>query len=282
MIRSLDFGKKFIENYNKGLKNPRISFFFKENDKFISCDNTLGRCVLEEFNTPKECIRWMDENYEYTSKDEPRLHEWLTFQNLLDPESTSNFTKEKRRIRTHFYKGENIASKYIECRYDSAHDSITFYFLTPATMKAHDSSYICKETDPNRGFALKLNPSNTYTMEIKVLNFTEYLLGTRPDTMKNIPITPKEIKECLETCYVQLHCSDPSFVYQGTQWWLDQLDGSIYHQPIAPQVWNKPGLHGPDGNFLCKHLMGLINTIGFWLNPMASSATRELKKLGII
>lgn len=73
-----------------------------------------------------------------------------------------------------------------------------------------------------------------------------------------------------------------AFHWQGSNYWLSQLDGSIYPTDIEPKVWNAPNLHGDGQNFLCKHLYGIIRQISFFGNQMASMADKELRKLGKI
>ena len=73
-----------------------------------------------------------------------------------------------------------------------------------------------------------------------------------------------------------------AFHWQGSNYWLSQLDGSIFPTDIEPKVWNAPNLHGDGQNFLCKHLYGIIRQISFFGNQMASMADKELRKLGKI
>lgn len=208
-----------------------------------------------------------------------RLREWLTIDALKAPDSTSSFTKGKAGIRKKLYKGENVAAKLIQCEYDSSHDWMTFSWLTPATMKAHGSDYVCKTTDPLNGFKTKVNPSELYTMQIRIIDFMKWLKQTRPESMNGQPITWREIKEVLQVAYVQVSCDDPSWWWQGDAWYGTQLDASIYPCNIPPKKWNK--VHDPV-NCLCKHLQNLIKSIDFFLNQMASMAGKELRTLNLI
>lgn len=213
--------------------------------------------------------------YEKKSSDSKRLYEWMTIADLNTKDATSDFTKRKRAIRTSLYKGENVTSRIVKGSYDRNEDAMTFEFVTTATIKAHPAGSEFKRTDPFNNFNLIPNPDRKYHMYVKVLNFMEWLRGTRPDSLASSPITWQEVKEVLESAYVQLFCDDPSFQYQTANYTLSQVDASIYPTNIPPKKWNK--IHG-DYNFLCKHLKGLLDQIGFFLPQMASVATRIIKQ----
>ena len=212
--------------------------------------------------------------YETKPNDSKRLREWMTLADLNVGEATSPFTKQKRAIRTALYKGENITSRIVQGTYDKNDDSMTFEFVTPATVKAYEPGTKFQKTDPHNNFQLIPNNEKKYHMYVKILNFLELLRGTRPDSLAASPITWKEIKDVLEVAYIQLFCDDPSFQYQTANWSLSQVDASIYPTNISPRKWNK--IHGTD-NFLCKHLKGLLDQLGFFLNQMASVATKVVR-----
>lgn len=213
--------------------------------------------------------------YEKKPHDSKRLYEWMTIADLNVNDATSDFTKRKRAIRTSLYKGENVTSRIVQGSYDRYDDSMTFEFVTTATIKAHPAGSEFKRTDPHNNFNLIPNPDRKYHMYVKVLNFMELLRGTRPESLSETPISDREIKDVLETAYVQLFCDDPSFQYQTANYTLSQVDASIYPTSIAPKKWNK--VHG-DYNFLCKHLKGLLDQIGFFLPQMASIASQIIQK----
>lgn len=211
----------------------------------------------------------------FGSHNSKRLREWMTLGDLNVSDATSKFTKRKRAIRTSLYKGENVTAKIVKGSYDPTDDSFTFEFITPVTAKVYPPGSDFQKTDPNNNFQLVPNAEKMYHMFIKVLGFMELLRGTRPDSLQSSPITADEVKEVLEVAYVQLFCNDPSFQYQTANWTLSQVDASIYPTNIAPKHWNL--IHGTD-NYLCKHLKGLVDQIGFFLNPMASMATKVIKQ----
>lgn len=213
--------------------------------------------------------------YEKKPHDSHRLLEWMTIADLNVNDATSDFTKRKRAIRTSLYKGENVTSRIVKGSYDRNDDSMTFEFVTTATIKAHPAGSQFMKTDPHNNFALIPNHDRKYHMFVKVLNFMELLRGTRPESLSETPITDREVKDVLETAYVQLFCDDPSFQYQTANYTLSQVDASIYPTSIPPKKWNK--VHG-DYNFLCKHLKGLLDQIGFFLPQMASVANQVIQK----
>ena len=98
-------------------------------------------------------------------------------------------------------------------------------------------------------------------------------------------ITEEDVRVLLESAYVQVLCNDPSFHWQGSNWAATQLDASVYPTEIAPRVWNSPKLHGDSGgrmsNFLCKHLTGLINQIGFFIPKIRDIIIKIQKKFQI-
>lgn len=216
--------------------------------------------------------------YEKKSSDSKRLYEWMTIADLNTKDATSDFTKRKRAIRTSLYKGENVTSRIVKGSYDRNEDAMTFEFVTTATIKAHPAGSEFKRTDPFNNFNLIPNPDRKYHMYVKVLNFMEWLRGTRPEQLSESPITDREILDVLNSAYVQLFCDDPSFQYQTANYTLSQVDASIYPTNIAPKKWNK--VHG-DYNFLCKHLKGLLDQIGFFLPQMASIANQVIQKEGL-
>lgn len=213
--------------------------------------------------------------HENRPKNSNRLLEWMTIADLNNPDASSDFTKHKRAIRTALYKGENITARITSGSYNRNDDSLTFEFTTTATIKAHPAGSTFKKTDPHNNFALIPNNDRKYHMYVKVLNFMEWLRGTRPDSLSDSPITEREILDVLNSAYVQLFCDDPSFQYQTANYTLSQVDASIYPTNIPPKKWNK--VHG-DYNFLCKHLKGLLDQIGFFLPQMASIATQIIQK----
>ena len=212
----------------------------------------------------------------------PRLDEWVTLRALQNPASVDDFTRGFQSIRRKAVGAENVTAKPLNCFYDEEKDFMRFTFVTTATTPVYPPNMKYKKVDPKQSFALKRNPDKQYHIQIQILEFMKWLKETRPDEMADQPITRKEIKDVLDVAYVQIWCSCPSLHWQGSNYNLSLLDGSIYPTDIAPHYWNQPHLHGDGENFLCKHLAGFVNQIDFFLNPMASMATKVLRSKKLI
>ena len=230
-------------------------------------------------------ISWKDNNLlgdRVQFSEKIHLLEWVTIPALMDQSSTSDFTKVRRRIRTDLYNEENVTAKLVSGSYNRIEDSITLNFVTPCTAKAHGPNYHPKKTDPARGFVKLENPSGYYNMKLKILNAFDWL---RQIKEHDGWLTEEDVRVLLESAYVQVFCNDPSFHWQGSNWAATQLDASVYPTEIAPKVWNSPKLHGDSGgrmsNFLCKHLTGLINQIGFFIPKIRDIIIKIQKKFQI-
>lgn len=289
-----EYGRRFIESwtsdpYNNKLSN--MSFIYEDGGHVLAVRKTCGDLLVEEFKGCEEAERWLDETEsrnkvmfnESREKDLARMKEWLQLKNLRDPELTSDFTKQRADTRRKLYGGENRIAKLVNAIYDPNDDSMTYVFLTPSTDKAHGIGYQPKKVDYEDPSYPKIdNPEHMYTIQFKFLDFAKWLLQTRPEVMQTKRITWREIKDVLESSYVQISCNCPADQYQGTNFWRSQLDGSIYPTDIAPKVWNAPDKHGDSGNFVCKHVANLIPQLPFFLNPMASMTMKVLRQARVI
>lgn len=206
-----------------------------------------------------------------------KINEFLTFSALKHKDNISNLTKSFRKQRNELMGTENRLAKLIDVDINKQENYVQFYFLTEATVKAYPPEHKFFNVDPNNQFAMKQDISKTYTIMLRVLNFFDWL-STHPNLKE---ITIKEIKEILEISNVKIFSDAPSFHWQGINWNLSQLDASIYPTDIAPKFWNKPNLHG-DNAFLDKHTSGLLRSIDFFLNPMASMLTKKLKDRNLL
>ncbi len=216
----------------------------------------------------------------FSSKE--KLNEYLQLSDFKDTEATSDFTKNTISQRYNVVRSENVTSELLDCQIDTVEDHVTFIFLTEVTEPIYPDNYEFGETDPENNFQIKKNPSKTYELYIRILDFMKILKETRPDYMEDKKITRKEIKDVLETANIQVYNTSPSFHWQGINYWASQLDGSVYPTDIKPQRWNQPHLHGNDGAFLDKHLAGLFKSIDFWLNPMSSMLTKRMKNRNLL
>ncbi len=251
-----------IEKYNGSLRNMM----------FISIDLS-GLYGDPDLQIQKESILF----------GKSSLKEYVTLKDLQNSDAVSSFTKNTRSERQRAMKddgrgtGENFYTKLIECNLDTVKDHVTFVFLTEATEPIYPDDADFSEVNPENNFRLSNNSSKTYELYIRILDFMDWLKNTRPDSMEGKDITRKEIKDVLESANIQVFNNSPSFHWQGVNFWISQLDGSIYPTNIKPTFWNRSDLHGNDGAFLDKHLAGLFRSIDFFLNPMSSMLTKKLK-----
>lgn len=209
------------------------------------------------------------------------FNEWVTLQDLTAPEAISSFTKRTRAQRNGAVKAENRTAKLIDCTLEDD-GSVTFKFKTTATLPIYPEDNVFMKANPLHNFELERNDDKEYIMEIKILEFMKWLKETRPDSLADQKISWREIKDVLEVASIQIYSTMPSFHWQGSNWWLSQLDGSLYPTDIEPKVWNAPNLHGDSGNFLSKDLVGLIRSFKFWYNPMGKMIQKRMKDRGLL
>ena len=101
------------------------------------------------------------------------------------------------------------------------------------------------------------------------------------DVFEGEKIGKKEMKEILESSNIQLFSTSPSFHWQGMNFNLTQLDGSVHGTSIANPIWGPK--HGdPSGYFLDKNLNSLLQYIPIILNQMAQMRMGKLKRRGLI
>ncbi len=213
----------------------------------------------------------------FVGKGLDSLKEFVTIADLMDTGNISNRTMHFRRRRTQLMGGENTQAKLIDCYVDEAEGSITFAFLTEVTpdVELYGDDYEYQEVNPDT-FALSRNRSEVYEIQIKILEFFKWL-DTHPEKQE---ILRADIKEILDVSYIQVFSTSPSFEYQGFNYSLSQIDGSIHPEQRKPQRWNH--VHGDGEAFLDKHLYGLIRQMKFFLNPMSSMLSKKLRDRGFL
>jgi len=216
------------------------------------------------------------------------LHEFLTFADLNNKMAISNFTMKFRKERTKLMGAENTQAKLIDCFVSEADNSVTFAFLTTATPYPDDPDHEYFEADPKKHWELQMNKGKVYELQFKIIDFFSWL-KTHPGVDK---ITMNDIKEILKVSNIKISSTSPSFHWQGGNFYLSQLDGSIYPTDIEPTE----NIYGDNGklvhkgwksytgedHFTDKHIYGLLRQIKFFLNPMASMLTGKLQKRGVI
>lgn len=206
-----------------------------------------------------------------------KLQEFVRMSDLMDKSGLSDFTRPFEQERQRIMGGANKNTKLIQVDFDDEYNPI-FSWLADATDKyGEDHKY--KEVDPENGFKIIDDPSKTYTLKIKILDFLDWL-NTHPDIKS---VKEKDVKEILDVANIQAFSSSPGFMYQGLNYNLSVLDGSLYPTDIAPT----PGPRGwldrqGDMAFTDKHLTQLFSSMKFWYSPMASMLTKRLREEGLI
>lgn len=274
---------KFLRE-NCGKKHiPSLTFMYESHGNFVGIfikNNVVNRKLFKE---EEDCINWLESKYTYklteSSKSFPRLREWMTITDLMSVNNVSDETKHHGRIRYDLYRGENVNAKLKNCIYDPNNDTLTFSFITTATMKAHEPGYKPYLVDPLHNFQTVANPNDTYTMMIQIVDFMMWLKDTRPDNLGKI--TWREIKDVLDVAYIKIWCNCKSFHWFGKNYRASQKDASVYPTSIPDRKTR--GRFGAD-DILCKHLANLMKpqAIKFFLPQMASKTQKTLRYWGLI
>jgi len=210
----------------------------------------------------------------------------ISLYDLADAGNASDFTQTWRKDRNRVMGAENITAKLVDCVINEAEGSVTFQFLTSATelgAKAPNdnigSSYRFYSTDKMEvdpsSLSLNRNRAKVYEIQVKILGALEWI-----EAFEGESIGQKEMKEILEVSDVQVFSTSPSFQFQGFNYWLTQLDASMYPESRRPQRWD--AFHGDGEAFLDKHLYGLMRQIKFFINQMAAMLSKKLKSRGLI
>ena len=200
----------------------------------------------------------------------------LTLDTFRVPNIISLTTQSYKDIRKDVQGQANTNTKFIQSVIDG--NDIIFKYLLEAT-EMYDEKHIYYEVDPVSK-EKKPNPSKTYELWIKMLNILGedgWLEALKVNTEN---ITGDDIKELFDLADIQWWSSDPSFLYQGFQYWLTQLDSSIYSENRKPKRWDK--IHGDGQAFVTKHMAQLIDQLPFFRNQMSSSLTKLLRDSGYI
>ena len=232
--------------------------------------NDLAGSYLKNDNLYKESISLIDKPDKVYN-----LQEFVTMADLMDKENISSIIKRTRKERNKVLGTENILAKLSDCEINDKEDWIEFKFLTSVTEPIYPKEYKYKYSDPNDNFKLKNDPSKTYEVDLRFLDFFKWMKGI----YELNEITEKEIKEIFSVLNVKVWSESPFFHWGGCNYNDSQLDASIYPTDIEPQVWN---VRQGGEYFLDKHIYGLIRQFKFFMSPMASMLNRKLKDRGFL
>jgi len=197
----------------------------------------------------------------------------------------SDLTKKYKGIRKGV-QGQGVKNtKFIESELIKETGSAIFRFLVEATEegdKKMDANLPKKQYDFDKG-ELVNNPSHLYEIQIQVDNIFPN------KSFKDISwlevfdgdITIDSLKEIFDVADVRLSSNDPSFQFQGFNYRLTQIDGSIYKENRPDKFWVTK--HGSNA-YLTKHLAQVMDkgTFEVFFNQMVSSLKKKLKEAGLI
>jgi len=257
-----------IDNWNGNLENYVFSVvdlaysFWHDKDKFTRLPEAIQKRA-----SMKSCVILPK-----TALDE------ITLFDLKSSDVVSTLTKNTTKVRQKNVGNANKNTKLIDCDINTNDGSVVFKFLTEVTTGIYPKGYEYSDVNPKNS-KISLNKSKSYELWIKVSDVfgKDGWLSTYPEKQT---LTRADIKDILEVSDVQLWSNDLSFTFQGFQYWLDQIDASIFSQDIKPARWDK--YHGDGQAFLTKHFNQLIRSIAFFLNQMASMLNKKLKDRGIL
>jgi len=194
-----------------------------------------------------------------------RFDENLRLSDFQRHAGISNFTKKWKNERQKIKGGANVSARLVSLVVNTKKDYVTFKFYSAPTY-----DFTAPVVNPKSMVIGGEHPF--YTQEIRILDFFKWA-RTTPGYKAAKYLSPDDLKDIFRVADIQVWCNDPSFHWQGDNYIVSMFNASIHPTNIAPKHWNK--FHNDD-NFVCKHLSMILNSIGFWLSPMASLLTKYL------
>jgi len=177
-----------------------------------------------------------------------KFYEWIQLQDLRPEMGISDFTKKFKDERTlEFGPEKNLAR--LEDMEQNGND-ITFIWTTP--VGSRDPKKV------NDNHEIVDNPEREYILKIKFIDFVQKTNNLRIEDLE-------DFHSIAMSCNIQIDDNDPSFQFQGMNYNISQLDGSLNPTNIPPKDWRR--FHNND-NFLSKFMQGLIDSIEFFYKPM--------------
>lgn len=178
---------------------------------------------------------------------------------------TQHFAKETNQLMG----APTKHSKFIQAKFNTDKDYIIFIFLTERTPKYKDNFHT-GIVDPD---TWEIMPDNLYTIEIKVLGVISKLKQMTNNFQDEL--TNKMIEDVITQSYIQIWSDVPSFHWQGGNYYLSRLGGSIHPTDIPPKHWDK---YHHKKQLLDKHSAGIINSYKFYIPQMRQTIKKYLGK----
>ena len=236
--------------------------------------------------TQEEKNKYIEFSLKDLSKKEP---------DIIAAPHTRHFSAERRGIMGDSPKN----TKLISSKYDKDKDYITFYFLTSATEK-YEPNHQYKTVNPSLSFSLQKDPSATYQIWLRFFRVSQLFNLSKSRQQKKAyhpqsnnkvqgsanKVSIEEVKAWMWSTSFQLWCDDPSYHWTGRNYFMSQLDASVFPTDIAPTHRHigpngKPVLGWLDlrgESLLSKHLLDLFTHIKFFINQMAGSLLKQIRQ----
>ena len=196
----------------------------------------------------------------YQSIHIKRFSEEVAFKDLYK-KAMSDLTKYFAKETNKLMGSPTRHSKLIQAKFNPKKDYVTFIFATERTPKYKDNFNLGAVDSKT----FKIMKDNLYTIEIRILNFFTLLQEELNNDIYQQEITNNSIENVLKSAYIKIWSDVPSFHWQGGNYNLSQLDGSIYPTDIPPKHWNN---YHKGKQILDKHSAGIINSYKFYIPQM--------------
>jgi hypothetical protein len=201
--------------------------------------------VTQEYSNYLTGIKYASSPYkEFTIKD---------FKNASSP-----LTRTHRVVRNVVKGQEGRLAKLVD--YDFKKNIMVF--LTPPTFRAPAPNILNGRITANRQL------KSLYMMQIQLVEIDKW------KGKKWQELTLAEFKDILKVVDVKFDCTCSSFHWQGMRYKLSRLKSAIFPTTISDPVWGKAH---QQKNGLCKHLLGLANSID-QMSPQLLTKLKQLAK----
>jgi hypothetical protein len=202
------------------------------------CDYSDPGAVVELHHPVLELKLYLAEITYKDLMDDPRMNTTFLHQNLrIGTSRYNNAYRLPRGQKVYYFGGIS---------YQGFSGDTMIFYVTPSTEYSHREKY-----------------ASPYMCQIKFLSWDE--IGNNPD------MTIREkVSYLLWDSDIQLHCTDPSFLYYGFEYILSQINAAIIPQGIPPTRKN-PTQQG----LVCKHLNRILRVIPFYFNDIGLAITRQ-------
>lgn len=204
----------------------------------------------------------------------------------------SNLTQTFRKDRNLSGQTEVRTAKLIQCDLTPEGSAIFSWLTEPTELESpvtpgkkippnslkYGDGKTPMEADPDANFDITKNPSKTYTVQMEIVDLLKWV-DTYPDKTE---IKAEDVKDILDVSAVRFWNNSPGFHWQGLNYNLSRLDGAIHPTTIAPTSGPRGWKDRHGVAFLDKHTGGIIQSLAFFRNLMASMLTKKLRDGGYL